>query len=419
MRAKKQFHIEDMEDADNFADEPPPVHSPDEYGAPEPPQPPRQPLQWLDMSNWDNEPVPQRKWIIKDLIPANQAGLLSGDAGAGKTIIELMKDVAHVAGKDWMYTLPEPGPAFYIGSEDDEVEIHIRLADIAKHYGGLTFKQLIEGGLRLLCLLGQDMTLCAAMGKSGRVETTSLYDQIYEQAGDLKPRNISIDPLAKAFAGNEIDRRQVTEFATYMQRLAMAAGGAVTVLSHPSLQGTNTGSGLSGSTGWHNAFRTRGYMRKPKQASNAEDEEDSDLRVLEFKKNQYGPIAKPIGLRYRHGLFLPEGGSSSLDKLARESLAEQIFLLVLDRYTLDGRNVSENNAARNFAPKMFAQESDAKANRLRKEDLNSAMLRLFENNKIHLETYGRLSRQAERIARGPREANNQGLSNKNHVDAWP
>ena len=36
-----------------------------------------------------------------------------------------------------------------------------------------------------------------------------LYRQIYEAAGDIKPKNISIDTLSRAFAGNEIDRVQV------------------------------------------------------------------------------------------------------------------------------------------------------------------------------------------------------------------
>ena len=132
--------------------------------------------------------------------------------------------------------MPEVGPAFYVGAEDDENEIHIRLAAIAKHYS-VTFRELIEGGLHVLCLLGQDATLCAATGKSGRVEATKLYQQLREQAGDLKPKNISVDTLSRAFAGNELDRVQVYAFAMHMQALAMVANGAVTVLSHPSLQG--------------------------------------------------------------------------------------------------------------------------------------------------------------------------------------
>ena len=146
-------------------------------------------LTWLDMSNWDNEPRPEREWAIFNRVPLRQAGLFSGEGGAGKSIIEIMKDVAHVTGKDWLGSLPEQGPAFYLGAEDDEKEIHIRFCDIAAHYG-VTFKELIAGGLNVLCLLGQDATLCAA-SKSGRVEPTDLYRQIYEAAGDIKPKNIA------------------------------------------------------------------------------------------------------------------------------------------------------------------------------------------------------------------------------------
>ena len=194
---------------------------------------PLPPLQWLDMWHWDEQPIPERLWAIKDRVPLNQAGLFSGEGGTGKSIIELTKNVAHVCGSEWLGSFPEPGPAFYVGAEDDEREIHIRLAAIAKHYG-VTFKHLTEYGLHVLCLLGQDAVLCA-MTRSGKVETTALYKQIYEAAGDLKPKNISVDTLSRAFAGNEIDRVQVYAFANHMQALAMVAGGSVTVLSHPSL----------------------------------------------------------------------------------------------------------------------------------------------------------------------------------------
>jgi hypothetical protein len=211
------------------------------------------PLAWLDMSSWDSEPVPERKWAIKDRVPLNQAGLFSGEGGTGKSIIELTKDVAHVTGKDWFGSLPETGPAFYVGAEDEADELYRRLADIARHYG-LTFSELIKGGLHVLCKLGQDATLCV-VGRSGKVETTDFYKQLYQAAGDIKPKNISIDTLSRAFAGNEIDRVQVYAFAMHMQALAMVAGGSVTVLSHPSQQGITSGSGYSGSTAWHGAFR--------------------------------------------------------------------------------------------------------------------------------------------------------------------
>ena len=134
----------------------------DEFAKPNTGKP--QPIEWLDMSNWDNVPVPTRKWAILDRVPLNQVGLFSGEGGTGKSIIELMKDVAHVTGRDWLGSLPEQGGAFYLGAEDEAEEIHIRLAAIAKHYG-TTFKELTRLGLKVLPLLGEDsMLVCPVPG---------------------------------------------------------------------------------------------------------------------------------------------------------------------------------------------------------------------------------------------------------------
>jgi len=352
------------------------------------------PPRWIDMSNWDNDPVPERKWAIKDRVPLNQAGLFSGEGGAGKSIIELMKDVAHVAGKDWFGSMPEPGPAFYIGAEDDEDELHIRLATIAKHYG-VSFKELIDCGLHVLCLLGEDATLCRT-SRDGKVETTALYHQLCEAAGDIKPKNISIDTLSRAFAGNEIDRVQVYAFAMHMQAMAMVAGGSVTILSHPSLQGISSGTGISGSTAWHGAFRFRQYLKGIKPSDG--DQPDGDLRELEFKKNQYGPTGETIALRYQRGLFLPEPGISNLDQAARAQKAEEIFLGLLARYDREGRNVSDKPTAPTYAPASFYKEREISG--IRKEDLASAMRRLFAAGKIHVEAYGRPSRPMARLRLG-------------------
>ena len=255
------------------------------------------PLKWLDMSNWDSEPVPERKWAIRDRVPLNQAGLFSGEGGTGKSIIELMKNVAHVAGKDWLGSMPEPGPAFYLGAEDDEDEIHIRLAAIAKHYG-VTFKELIEGGLHVLPLLGQDATLCAASGKSGRVEVTDLYRQLYEAAGDIKPKNISIDTLSP-----RLRRQRDRPRAGVCLRHAHAG---------PGHGGRRLRHGPEPSQPRGHQHRARASRARPpgtapsasgstSKASRPTDGEqpDNDLRELEFKKNQYGPLGETIVLRYQ------------------------------------------------------------------------------------------------------------------------
>ena len=64
-----------------------------------------------------------------------------------------------------------------------------------------------------------------------------------------------------------------------------------------------------------------------------------------------------------------------------ERAAEFVFLQLLDRYTLEGRGVSER-PSRNYAPALFAEEAEAKMARQNKVTLRSAMLRLFKLGRI-------------------------------------
>ena len=157
-----------------------------------------EPLPWLDMSAWDDEPAPERKWAIRDRVPLNQAGLFSGEGGTGKSIIELMKDVAHVTGKDWLGSLPEAGPAFYLGAEDDE-----RRNPHPPRRHRQALRRHVQGTERWrpACALparaGCHALRRVRQGRQGRGD--ALYKQLYEAAGDIKPKNISIDTLVARF----------------------------------------------------------------------------------------------------------------------------------------------------------------------------------------------------------------------------
>ena len=80
--------------------------------------------------------------------------LLSGDGGVGKTILALHLSVAIVLGRDWIGTLPEPGPVLAICCEDEEPELHRRLARIVQHCGG-SFADW--GALHLISLAGDSV----------------------------------------------------------------------------------------------------------------------------------------------------------------------------------------------------------------------------------------------------------------------
>jgi RecA-family ATPase len=370
-------------------------------------RPPLSPLPIVDMSNWDNEPVPEQEWTVLNRIPRRQVTLYSGEGGAGKSMKILHLCAAHSAGgREWLGTLPEPGPSIFLDAEDEKGVMHRRLAAITRHYG-ISFADLIAGGLNLIALAGDDAVL-GTVSRNGKIEPTPRYHQILEMAGDIKPVTVGIASAANVFVGNESDRSQVQQFVGLLTRIAIVANGSVTLIAHPSLTGINTGTGLSGSTQWHNAVRARAYETGVKPESG--EQPDNDLREIEFKKNQYGPKAEKIVVRYTNGLFLPEQGTgalSTIERAAADAKAEQTFLNLLDRLNRQDRNVSHKPNANNYAPTVFTAEIEAKDAGIRKPTLEDAMRRLFQADKIHLEPYGPPSRGNQRIAHGSKPTEEQ------------
>ena len=128
-------------------------------------------------------------------------------------------------------------------------------------------------------------------------------------------------------------------------------------------------------------FRSRLYL---------EMGEDDDARTLKFMKSNYGPKGKPLALRYQRGLFIP---MRSAAKTPAE--ADAMFLVMLDKYTEQGRLVSANKSS-TYAPKVFA---DDKGCGFKSGDLKDAMDRLLERKEIRAELYGPPSRQRTKLAR--------------------
>ena len=88
---------------------------------------------------------------------------------------------------------------------------------------------------------------------------------------------------------------------------------------------------------------------------------------------------------------------SSLDKLAREAKADEIFLDLLKRLYAEGRNISHNANSKTYGPTVFVKEAEAKKIRLSKAELEAAMRRLFAAGKIRVDTYGPPSKSYSRL----------------------
>jgi RecA-family ATPase len=352
-------------------------------------------LVWISTATWDIDPIPEQDWTVRERFPRRQCGLFSGEGAAGKSTLLLQLCSSAAIARDWLGTMPEPGPTLFIDAEDDADVIHRRLAAVAKHYD-VTFKALADGGLHLMSLAGQDAVL-ATISKGGKIAPTPLYAQLLQAAGDIKPVIIGLASSANFFAGNEVDRAQVQQFISLMTKLALVANGTTVLISHPSLTGISSDSGLSGNTQWHKSVRARCYIRGVKREGDEPTETDSDLREIFWKKSNYGPVSESIVLRWQNGLFLPIKGVSSLDQVAQAALADDVFLAVLKRLTQENRFVSDKPSAI-YAPSVFAEEAEAKKARTGSAALTAAMRRLFEARLIWNQPWGKPSRPSFRIA---------------------
>jgi RecA-family ATPase len=117
--------------------------------------------------------------------------------------------------------------------------------------------------------------------------------------------------------------------------------------------------------------------------------DETGLRKLSFKKNQYGTDEPPLSLRWKDGVFVPEGtGEAPYEREARERKAEQVFLDAIRTRNAQDRPLSHKpTSPKNYAPKVIAGMSEAAG--IGMPALEQAMERLFQAGKIKVAKYGR------------------------------
>jgi RecA-family ATPase len=351
-------------------------------------------LRLINPVQWTDQPVPEREWIVKDLIPAKTVTLLSGDGAAGKTTLALQLATARALGRDWISTMPAPGRTLFLSAEDDADELHRRLDAIRTHYGA-TFEEMAD--LQLVDLVGENAVL-GEIGRTGIISAAPIFDAVVSVIEGSRADLVVIDALADAFAGDENNRSQARQFIGLLKRPARTYGCAFLCLAHPSLYGMSSGKGTSGSTGWNNSVRSRLYFESAKATDGSEP--DPDLRVLSVQKANYGPKGAPIAVRWKAGVYVPEGGVSSLDRMALKVRAETTFMELLRQFNMQGQDVSAKPCA-TYAPAVFA--SHPKSEGIGKVHFAAAMQELLSREEIRIDVSGPPSRQRSRLVIGARE----------------
>ena len=348
-------------------------------------------LRLINPVQWRDEAVPEREWIVRDMIPAKTVTLLSGDGAAGKTTLALQLATARALGRDWIGTVPTAGRTLFLSAEDDAEELHRRLDAIREHYGA-TFDDMAD--IQLIDLVGENAVL-GEISRTGIIQPTPLFDAVVSIIEKAQTDLVVIDALADAFVGDENNRGQARQFVGLLKKPAREYGCAFLCLAHPSLSGMSTGTGTSGSTAWNNSVRSRLYFESAK-ASDGSDP-DPDLRSLSVRKANYGPKGGPIMVRWKAGAYVPEGGTSSLDRMALKLKAEATFLELLRQLNAQGQDVSAKRGP-TYAPTTFA--SHPQSDGIGKVHFAAAMQELLGKNEIRIEISGPPSRQRSRLVVG-------------------
>lgn len=338
------------------------------------------------------KPIPEQLWLAAGMIPAGQPVLLSGDGGLGKSLLALQLAVAVAKGGQWLGMYVPQGPALYLSAEDETAEIHRRITRITDDLGKLT-------DLHIAPMAELDPLLVTPGPRGGGLNTTALYDAVAARVEELRPALVVLDSNADFFGGNEVVRSEVRWFIGQLRKLCHATGCTVLILSHPSVSGMATGSGLSGSTHWNNSVRARLYLTRPKGDDGAYV--DDDARTLEVLKNNRGKLGQKIDLEWRAGLFVNVDtvGTATVDgedAPQREDKAEALFLDLLGKRIAHNINVSHTGAA-----KAFSETTDAKTAKVGKKQLAAARDRLIDAGKVHVYDWRNNSRTSKLLGLGP------------------
>ncbi len=335
------------------------------------------------------EPAPPRRWIVPGFIPKKVVTLLGGDGGVGKSTLAMQLGIAAAMGMPWLGIEIEKTRTLVLSAEDDQDEIHYRCEKIVEGLPGdrEANRIALEGNLWLLDATDQLDPTLATYDASG-IAPTDTFSRIEQFIRENGIGLLIADSAADVFA-EEIDRHAVRSFIRQLK----AFGCTVALLAHPSVDGIKTGRGYSGSTHWNNAVRSRLYLTRAEAANGSVP--DPDLRVLDMAKANRARAGQRMILRWtENGFVRDDTAANSLDGLAQELKAEEVFLCLLKRFCEEGRPPSPQRSP-SYAPAMFAAHPGSEG--ISKAAFEKAMNILLSAGKIEIVSDGPPSRRYQRL----------------------
>ena len=222
----------------------------------------------------------------------------------------------------------EHGRAVYVTGEDPRNEVHNRQDRITTALG-LT-KEDVADSLVLKSVTNEDIFLFSN-GKPRLL--AAKFVMWLEGLGRL--RLVCIDSAALVYNDTEIDRRVVTAFLRFLNRMAERLKCTVILLTHPSRTSDGSVERMSsGSTAWSFGSRFGLLMQN----------DDGAVSVAALKGNYMAPGLK-IDLEWRDGVLLDKGADGIVENIQRNADDKAVLDAIEKRWNGAGDPLSKSSRA--------------------------------------------------------------------------
>jgi RecA-family ATPase len=366
---------------------------------------------------FDPATLPPRQWLYGRHYLRRTVSATTAPGGFGKSSLDMVEAIAMATCRNLLDEQPTERLRVWLHNGEDNLdEMMRRVAGICQHYS--IEQQELVGWFFMTS--GNEVPLRVAQGYTNLDINRGLINRINVQIEENQIDVVTLDPLITLHGVPESDNTKMDSVIRIFAGIADAHDCAIEISHHmrKPAAGSNGDYGaadIRGASAIHDAVRSARILNRmaEKEANDLglqEHERAKYFRVDKAKGN-YSPAIKAVWRQFSNvelangddvGVVAPWNypgqGEATPERREHERAAEFVFLQLLDRYTLEGRGVSER-PSRNYAPALFAEEAEAKMARQNKVTLKAAMLRLFKARKIRAADEGSGGKATHKIVR--------------------
>jgi RecA-family ATPase len=366
---------------------------------------------------FDPATLPPRQWLYGRHYLRRTVSATTAPGGFGKSSLDMVEAIAMATCRNLLGEQPTERLRIWLHNGEDNLdEMKRRVAAICQYY---EIKQDELVGWFFMTS-GNEVRLRVAEGYNKLNIDTQLINRINTQIEENEIDVVTLDPLITLHGVPESDNTKMDSVVRIFAAIADAHDCAIEISHHmrkptAGSNGDYSAADIRGASAIHDAVRSARILNRmaEKEASDLALQEHDRARYfrVDKAKGNYSPAVKAMWRQFIN-VELPNGddvgvvapwnypgqGEATPERQEQERASDFVFLQLVDRFTLEGRIVSERSG-RNYAPALFAEEAEAKVAKLNRVTLKASMLRLFKIGKIKAVDEGSGGKALHKIVR--------------------